>query len=180
MRGLGSVVCSLADDPYLVAAVDLTGVDWDAHSEAALAALETHDMMRNAHLLSSSKEYIVSALNEEQDENDRLRAILLAFAGRPEVTQDTRDWLATQIREKGKAPVVHGLREEEKATVKVLARWSQKLQNHVDLLNSLKQGEHPSDFWYTQAVAHAEQVGQCLQELTQQLGRDVEDLERAR
>lgn len=131
-----------------------------------------------------SREHLVEILTLETAENHRLRTVLLELASRSEITADTRRWLAGKIKERGKEPIVRGLREEEMELVRGLHKWAGKL---ADVAQSVSK-EEPcggiraprADIEYGQLESYAEQVQHFLQECNQQFGRTIQDLEEAR
>jgi hypothetical protein len=143
------------------------------------------DQLAHDGLSGMSREMLIENINMETAENNRLRVILLELASRPEITTETRAWLATKIREKGKEPVVRGLREDEMDLVQGLRKWAGKLADHTQAItsHSTEGGPAyavPSSTWYAQADSYAEQVQHFIQECGQQFGRCITDLEEGK
>ena len=112
-----------------------------------------------------SREGLVEGLIIAEAENSRIRAILLALAGRPEITADTRKWLADTIKDPKAFHLVNDPGEEEQENFRKFKERVERLVDHVRTAMELPAGQHPDTLWYGKADGYADAVMAYLNEV---------------
>jgi hypothetical protein len=105
------------------------------------------------HLDGMSREALIGDLARAEDENSRLRELLLGMAARPEITAATRTWLATELKREDKKTIVETQADDDAADFMEFRKWVEKLVDCVRLATALPEDEMPSPAWYVQADA---------------------------